>query len=87
MKGSHASDDRRRDPRMDVSPEERDDMVAVAAYFRAESRGFLPGLEQEDWFEAAAVIDAMLETMRRAGVTRRDYERVGLRNALRLWVG
>jgi hypothetical protein len=87
MKGSHASADLGGEPRMEVSLEERDEMVAVAAYFRAESRGFLPGLEQEDWFEAAGVIDAMLGTMRRAGVTRRDYERVGLRNALRLWVG
>jgi microsomal dipeptidase-like Zn-dependent dipeptidase len=72
---------------MEVSREERHAMVAVAAYFCAERRGFLPGREREDWFEAAAAIDAMLESMRRAGVTRRDYERVGLRNALRLWTG
>jgi hypothetical protein len=87
MKEADALVDLGCEPRMEVSPEERHEMVAVAAYFRAERRGFLSGLEHEDWFEAAAVIDAMLETMRRAGVTRRDYERVGLRNALRLWVG
>jgi hypothetical protein len=72
---------------MEVSPAERHEMVAVAAYFRAERRGFLPGHERQDWCEAAAIIDLMLENMRAAGVTRRDYERVGLRNALRLWTG
>jgi hypothetical protein len=87
MKRTHAVAETKDEGGMEVSPEERHEMVAVAAYYRAESRGFLPGHEQEDWFEAAAVIDAMLETMRRAGVTRRDYERVGLRNALRLWTG
>lgn len=61
-------------------------MVAVAAYFLAERRDFSPGHEVEDWWEAAAVIDQMLQNMGRAGVTREEYERVGLRNALRLWV-
>ncbi|MGE5154226.1 MAG: DUF2934 domain-containing protein [Bdellovibrio bacteriovorus] len=72
---------------MEVTPAERHEMVAVAAYFRAEQRGFLPGHERQDWYEAAAIIDAMLEGMRKTGATRRDYERVGLRNALRLWTG
>jgi len=72
---------------MEVSIAEWHEMVAVAAYFCAERRGFLPGHEREDWFQAEAAIDAMLAGMRRAGVTRRDYERVGLRNALRLWNG
>ena len=62
-------------------------MIAVAAYYCAEHRGFAPGHELEDWWEAVAAIDRMLENMRKAGVTRRHYERVGLRNALRLWVG
>jgi microsomal dipeptidase-like Zn-dependent dipeptidase len=61
-------------------------MVAVAAYFLAERRDFSPGQEVEDWWEAAAVIDQMLQNMGRAGVTREEYERVGLRNALRFWV-
>jgi hypothetical protein len=72
---------------MIVAPEQRHEMIAVAAYLRAERRGFAPGREVEDWYEAAADIDAMLLNMRTLGVTRRDYERVGLRNALRLWVG
>ena len=70
-----------------VTPEQRHEMVAVAAYLRAERRGFSPGREIEDWYEAAAAVDRMLATMCALGVTRRDYERVGLRNALRLWVG
>jgi hypothetical protein len=68
-----------------VSSAQRDEMIAVAAYFRAEHRGFLPGREVEDWCEAAAAIDRLLDAMRKAGVTRVDYERAGLRNALRLW--
>ncbi len=74
------------DDRIEVSPEERHEMIAIAAYFRAESRGFAPGDALQDWWEAAASIDQMLEHMRRTGVTRRRYQVVGLRNALRLWV-
>lgn len=31
-----------------------DEMIAVAAYFRAEQRGFAPGDELADWFRAEA---------------------------------
>jgi hypothetical protein len=30
----------------------REEMIAVAAYFRAERRGFAPGNDLEDWLEA-----------------------------------
>jgi hypothetical protein len=40
--------------------EERHRMIALAAYFRAERRGFNPGQELDDWFEAEAKIDATL---------------------------
>ncbi len=30
------------------------DNIAVAAYFRAEQRGFTPGEDQADWFQAEA---------------------------------
>ena len=58
----------------------------MAAYYLAERRGFSPGREQNDWEEAAAIIDRMLANMRKTGVTRSEYRRVGLRNALSLWV-
>jgi hypothetical protein len=43
-----------------LSGEERQRMIAVAAYFRAEKRGFHPGYEDEDWCVAEAEIDALL---------------------------
>ena len=33
--------------------------IAEAAYFKAERRGFLPGLELQDWLEAERDIDGM----------------------------
>ena len=33
------------------------DMIAEAAYYKAENRGFLPGYEQQDWLEAEREID------------------------------
>ena len=35
-----------------------ENMIAVAAYYRAERRGFAPGHELEDWFAAEAEITA-----------------------------
>lgn len=35
---------------------ERHDMVAIAAYFRAQKRGFEPGHELEDWIAAEAEV-------------------------------
>jgi hypothetical protein len=35
-------------------------MVARAAYFRAEQRGFAPGEEVADWLAAEAEVDAIL---------------------------
>ena len=42
------------------SPAERSEMIAIAAYRRAEHRGFSPGAEQQDWLEAEADIDREL---------------------------
>jgi hypothetical protein len=42
------------DPRLEFSDEEWHDMVAMAAYYRAESRGFEGGSPDEDWYEAEA---------------------------------
>ena len=39
-----------------LSAEERERLVAQAAYFRAEKRGFAPGCELQDWVEAEAEV-------------------------------
>jgi hypothetical protein len=44
-----------------VSPEERRSMIAEAAYFRAERRGFAVGGELEDWVQAEGEIDRLAE--------------------------
>ena len=40
------------------SAEERWNSIAVAAYHKAEKRGFAPGAELQDWVEAEKEIDA-----------------------------
>jgi len=43
-----------------VTPEEREQLVAEAAYFRAEKRDFAPGGDVDDWLEAELAIDRAL---------------------------
>ena len=43
-----------------VTEESRRAMIAEAAYFHAERRGFAPGNETQDWLRAEAEIDALL---------------------------
>ena len=43
-----------------VDPERRMALIAEAAYFRAERRGFAPGGERSDWLAAEAEVDAKL---------------------------
>lgn len=43
-----------------VGPEYRAALIAEAAYFRAEKRGFVPGHETADWLAAEAEVDARL---------------------------
>jgi DUF2934 family protein len=43
-----------------ASAEERQQMIAVAAYFRAQGHNFEPGQEVEDWLAAEAEIDEKL---------------------------
>ena len=38
----------------------REQMIAVAAYFRAQQRGFMPENELSDWLEAEAQVEEML---------------------------
>ena len=40
-----------------VSADERRQWVATVAYFKAERRGFAPGMEAADWLEAEAEIE------------------------------
>jgi len=46
------------EPEPDVPAELRRRLIAEAAYFRAEKRGFQPGFESQDWEEAE--VDARL---------------------------
>ena len=43
-----------------VGPGQRAALIAKAAYYRAEKRGFAPGHETEDWLAAEAEVDAKL---------------------------
>ena len=43
-----------------ITHEERRRMIAEAAYFRAQRRGFAGGNQVRDWIEAEAEIDALL---------------------------
>jgi len=46
-----------------VSGDQRRAMIAEAAYFHAEQRGFMPGGEVQDWLVAEAEVDALLKTV------------------------
>ncbi|MBK1643792.1 hypothetical protein CKO25_03780 [Thiocapsa imhoffii] len=66
------------------STHERHEMIALAAYYLAERRGFAPGGAQSDWLIAEAAVDALIasgaaRTARASGTLRE-----GLRNALKL---
>lgn len=37
----------------------REQMIAEAAYYRAERRGFVPGNEMSDWLQAEADIEGL----------------------------
>ena len=45
---------------MDITPEKRWKIIAVAAYHKAEKRGFAPGYELQDWSEAEKGIDKLM---------------------------
>jgi len=46
------------------SPAERIEMIAIAAYHRAERRNFSAGSPEQDWLEAEAEIDGSLDRQR-----------------------
>ncbi len=43
-----------------LDPQRRRRLIAEAAYYRAELRGFAPGHEVEDWLSAESEIDIIL---------------------------
>lgn len=43
-----------------LAGEDRYRMIAEAAYYRAEQRGFEPGSELDDWLAAEIEVDALL---------------------------
>ena len=59
---THATLEQREIPSFSESREAR---IAEAAYWRAESRGFTPGRELDDWLEAEREIDAREKEKRR----------------------
>ena len=46
-----------------ISPEDRTRMIAEAAYILAEQRGFQGGSPEQDWLEAEAQVERMINRM------------------------
>ena len=55
----------------ELTPEEREEMIAEAAYYRAMARGFEGDEHLRDWFEAERIVDEMLHkaTTKQADIT------------------
>jgi len=47
---------------INITSEERWKMIAIAAYHKAENRGFAPGSELQDWADAEKEIDELLKS-------------------------
>jgi hypothetical protein len=60
IKKKNSGNPHRRSRSSTANPSGREKMIAVAAYFRAEHRGFQPDNELEDWLESEAEIDSHL---------------------------
>ena len=72
------------DPRSEFSDEEWHDMVATAAYLRAEARSFEDGSAEDDWYEAEAELrerfsapGSHIETVSAPGGEGADIETTG----------
>ena len=67
------------EPTPSVTEEERQRMIAETAYFRAEKRGFTGGHPDDDWREAEAEVDHILqqqENARKVAATAQEVERL-----------
>ncbi len=62
--------------------EQRHEMIAVAAYYLAERRGFAPGHAEADWFEAERVIDALIASRSLRADQEQTEQHRTIRNAL-----
>ena len=47
----------------DITPDERNKMIAEAAYYRAEQHGFNPERQVDDWLAAESEVDAKLKNI------------------------
>lgn len=64
------------------SAQQRHEMIAIAAYYLAEQRGFAPGGADRDWLKAERTIDAMIADRRLSRTTAAETGRRLIRNAL-----
>ncbi|TCT21502.1 DUF2934 domain-containing protein [Thiobaca trueperi] len=64
------------------APEHRQEMIAIAAYYLAERRGFSPGGAESDWFSAEQMIDNMLADQSCGRLVEQEGARTVIRNAL-----
>ena len=64
------------------SPQQRREMIAIAAYYLAEQRGFAPGGAERDWLQAEAAIDSMIARKLISRTTATAVGRQLIRNAL-----
>lgn len=64
------------EPALQVTAEERYRMVAEAADYRAEKRGFAGGEVAEDWLQAEAEIDRLLSQPGKGGGTARPMQEI-----------
>ena len=61
----------RTDVETSLTESDRLRMIELAAFFRAERRGFVPGFEAEDWFAAEAEIAAQIPAAKPARKARK----------------
>ena len=47
----------------DITPEERNKLIAEAAYYRSEQHGFNPERQMDDWLAAEVEVDTMLKNI------------------------
>ena len=56
-----ASNSRKKAANKPISADQRNRMIAEAAYYNAERRGFIGGNDVQDWLDAEAQVDARLK--------------------------